>query len=96
MFNDGLWEVQVTACYSDWQEVNADTDARREPTASNPIRYGVCAGKGMAEAGAAETYLHGVPMMPMNLERLDDSGGGRAHVDDIRTADDADHGHNGV
>ena len=77
VFNDGLWEAQVTACYS--APETADDEAA---TTSNPLRYGVCAGRGMAEAGAAETYLHGAPMMPMNLAASMVPGGGRAHVDD--------------
>ena len=73
VFNDGVWEAQVTACYS--VATTADGEAA---SASNPLRYGVCSGVGMAEAGAAKTYLHGVPMMPMNLEPSMVPGGSRS------------------
>ena len=89
VFNDGVWEAQVTACYS--VPATADGEAT---TPSNPLRYGVCAGRGMAEVGAAKTYLHGVPMMPMNLG-ASMIPGGVALTWTHPAADDADYGHDG-
>ena len=39
VFNDGLWEAQVTACYS----VPKTADGETAGTASIPYMHGVCA-----------------------------------------------------
>ena len=88
VFNDGLWEAQVTACYS--APETADDEA---VTTSNPLRYGVCAGRGTAEAGAAETYLHGTPMKPADLTASMVPGG--VALTWMTQDGDADYGHQG-
>ena len=89
VFNDGLWEAQVTACYSEPTTADGKTDG----TTSDPIRYGVCAGTGMAEAGAAKTYLHGAPMKPANLDASMVPGG--VALTWMTQDRDADYGHKG-
>ena len=92
VFNDGLWEAQVTACYSPAETA----DGKDEGTDSNPLRYGVCAavtGEVTTVAGAAETYLHGAPMMPMNLGASMIPGG--VALTWMTQDGDADYGHMG-
>ena len=91
VFNDGVWEAQVTACYS----APETADGEDEGSSSDPLRYGVCAdAKTDSVAGAAKTYLHGVPMMPMNLD-ASMVPGGVALTWMHPAADDADYGHDG-
>ena len=68
VFNDGLWEAQVTACYSPPGTAEGAVHVTNNiASASNPLLRAVCVGRANRVAGATETYWHGAPPMPENL-----------------------------